>query len=128
MKQTTAPAGGDRQRPRFREQFWRQALRQFAAGSQSIREFCRSRGLSQPSFYSWRRRLARHDAAASAANDLPSFVPVSVCQEDVAQRRGFEIVLRGERRIRLSGPVDNAALAEVVAVLEGLPIAPESIR
>ena len=107
------------QRQGSRGRFWRQVLKRFAGGGQSIRGFCESHGLSQPSFYSWRRRLADADAAwASPRTSRPAFVPVHVA----AQSGGsMEIVLRGDRRIRLCGPVDPAALAQVVAALESLP-------
>ncbi len=131
MKQARLPAGehqGRHRSHRSRDWFWRETLRQFAASGQSIRGFCRSRGLSEPSFYSWRRRLATHDESLSPTahpSEAPAFVPVRVTDQT---SEGIEIVLRGDRRIRLSGPVDRAALAEVVAVLEGVPTTPESIR
>jgi hypothetical protein len=52
-------------------------------------------------------------------------VPVRVAEEN---NGGMEIVLRGDRRVRLHGPVDRTALAEVVAALEGLPSRLESVR
>jgi transposase-like protein len=128
MKHTILPAGEHPQRHGSREQFWRQMLRQFAASDQSIREFCRSRALSEPSFYSWRRRLATHDESSAAMahpSDAPAFVPIHITDQT---SEGIEIVLRGDRRIRLSGQVDKAALAEVVAALESLPVAQESMR
>jgi hypothetical protein len=42
--------------------------------------------------------------------------------DDVAAG-GVEIVLSSGRRVCVRGPVDRAALAAVVAVLEGLPVA-----
>jgi hypothetical protein len=44
---------------------------------------------------------------------------VRVSAEDVIRADGqIEIALSGDRRIRLSGPVDRQMLADVLAVLE----------
>ena len=106
---------------RVREQFWRDLLKQFADSGQSVRGFCKSRSLSEPSFYGWRRRLAEREAATGSGERLPSappaFLPVRIAGQATGQ---MEIVLDGGRRIRLYGPVDRAALAEVVTVLESV--------
>jgi hypothetical protein len=111
-------AGPGRARSVSKQQFWRQVLRQFDAAGQGIRQFCRARRLSEPSFYSWRRRLAQRDAASVAPSE-PVFLPVQV----TGQRAGcIEIVLGGGRRIRLHGPVDPVALEQVLAVLSALSL------
>jgi hypothetical protein len=121
MRQSTSPTA-DRQRYGSKEEFWRDALRRFAESGQDVRGFCAARGLSKQSFYSWRRRLAgqdRESALATGGPPAPAFVPVHVAPENGP---GMEIVLRGDRRIRLCGPVDRPALAEAVAALESLPV------
>jgi hypothetical protein len=143
MNNHTPQPGHGAPRDRSREKFWRKALRDFAVSGQSVREFCRARELSEPSFYSWRRTLAQRDAATPAdapgARVTPAFVPIRLAEGGgfasarggfASARGGFaspamiapmEIVLAGGHRIRLHGPVDRAALAEVVATLEGQP-------
>jgi len=115
-------AAAGRERELSKEEFWREALREFAAGGQSVRAFCRARNFSEPSFYAWRRTLAERDEASSRQRaSPPAFVPVHVSPEI---HSCIEIVLapgapgRGGRRIRLRGPVDRAALMEVLAALE----------
>lgn len=61
----------------------------------------------------WRRRLA----GRSSENSATAFVPVHVTDDGVAAGGGIEIVLAGERRVHLIGPVDRQALADVLAVL-----------
>jgi hypothetical protein len=53
-----------------RERFWRSMVDQQRQAGQSIRAFCREKGISEPSFYAWRRALKRRAAAPStdAAN------------------------------------------------------------
>jgi hypothetical protein len=121
MKQIASRSGPSPQCPGSREEFWREKLERFADSGQSVCGFCASQGLSQPSFYSWRRRLADGNAAAASMarrRSAPAFVPVHVAAESSA---GMEIVLRGDRRIRVCGPVDPAALVDVVSALESLP-------
>ena len=37
---------------------WRERLRRYEQAGQTVAEFCRREGVSVPSFYQWRRRLA----------------------------------------------------------------------
>lgn len=48
--------------PSEKEEFWRFALTQRIESGLSVRDFCRQEGLSEPSFYSWRRVIAQRDA------------------------------------------------------------------
>lgn len=112
MSNDTSSAGRGPQRELAKEKFWRKTIRAFAASGQSVRAFCRARQLSEPSFYAWRRTLARRDAATPAA---PGFVPVRLAD---AMSVPMEIVLAGGRSIRLRPPVGRAALVEIVAALE----------
>jgi len=40
------------------QQFWQMALETFKSSGLSVRQFCTKEGLSEPSFYSWRKKLA----------------------------------------------------------------------
>jgi transposase len=109
------------QRNPAKEQFWRQALARHRAGGLSIRAFCEREGLSEGSYYQWRRELARRDRSQrQALRPRRAFVPVRIIPDaDRKHRRGLiEIVLAGGRRIRVSEGFARQTLAEVVAVLE----------
>ena len=63
------------------ERTWRERIAAWAASGVSAREFCRARGLSEPSFYAWLRELRERDAATGSAKPSrtpPAFVPVTV--------------------------------------------------
>ncbi len=45
-----------------RERFWRGVLRRQARSELGVRAFCRDAGLSEPSFYAWRRTIRQRDA------------------------------------------------------------------
>ncbi len=66
-----------RHRDPQREQFWREAVAAWPTSGLTVREFCRQRQITEPSFYSWRRELRRREAKP-ARSAGPAFVPVTV--------------------------------------------------
>lgn len=46
---------------------WQQRMTRFEGGRQSVVEFCRKEGVSAPSFYQWRKRLAQRSRPAEEA-------------------------------------------------------------
>ena len=64
-------APGKPREPR-KEQQWRHWLRLWQQSGLSVRAFCARHGLTQPSFYAWRRTLQQRAAA------LTPFLPVQV--------------------------------------------------
>ena len=82
MSKDSAFAGRGRRRGLDKEALWREVLRDFAASGQSVRAFCRQQQVSEPSFYAWRRAIARRDAASEAAGSAePAFVPVRLARK-----------------------------------------------
>jgi hypothetical protein len=65
------------------EKQWRERFRRFARSELSVVEFCRREGVSTPSFYHWRRKLAESSSNGPARPSLSraSFVPVQVSAE-----------------------------------------------
>jgi transposase len=128
-----------RGRDKRREALWRRADHRQRGSGLTVRAFCRGSGLSEPTFYFWRRELERRDSAQrqtvpkprkrrtqlskpSLPEAVPPFVPVRVTEETACKAGGrIEIVLSAGRRVQVTGPVDRAALADVLAVLEGQP-------
>jgi hypothetical protein len=82
----------------------------------TVRAFCEERGLSQPSFYAWRRVLAERDAEAAV------FVPVQVVSgEPRAAEAPLELVVGERRMLRVHPGFDAATLRQLLAVLEEKP-------
>lgn len=99
-----------------KESFWRRMVREHLSSGLSVRAWCHRHRIQTASFYWWRRELTRRDVAKGNA----AFVPMHVTRDDPADTDGrIEIVLAGERRVRVSGRVDRQMLADVLAVLEG---------
>jgi hypothetical protein len=78
-----------------KERQWRQWITAWQASGLSVRVFGARHRLAEPSFYAWRKKLARRDAAA------PAFVPVRVVPDEAAAE-GVTVVLAGGRTVRVS--------------------------
>lgn len=126
-----------------KEQFWRRMLRQWKRSGLTIRDFCDFESLSEPSFYSWRRELAKRDQAGAEAERVSkprslrferqepgaTFLPVHV----VANERGvpgestsggnahIEVHLPSGVRVRVPAGCNRQSLIEVLAALESRP-------
>jgi transposase-like protein len=93
-------------------------LRQWRRSGLSVRAFCQQHGLSQPSFYAWRRTLAQRDTEA-----VP-FVPVEILPPPLtlpgldAAAGGLELVLAGGRILRIGPAFDEPTLRRLLALLE----------
>ena len=114
------------QRSERKEREWRAILERWAGSGMSVRAFCEERGLSEPSFYAWRRTLAARDRLARE-----QFVPVRVtpaAPDSVLEATGTSTVenaasalqlLAGEGRRLLIGPgFDGPTLRRLLALLE----------
>lgn len=96
---------------------WRERVGRWKASGLSVRAFCAQEGLSEPSFYSWRRTLTARDAAV--APPAPTFVPVHVFS--AAPPPALELVLRSGRVLRIPHGCDPEHVRVVLAALEGPP-------
>lgn len=108
-----------KQRCSSKERFWRRAMRQWRASGLTVRDFCVKRGLTEPSFYAWRRTLSERDAGA-----VP-FVPVHVVADERAavvtradSGSGLELVARAGRVLRIGPGFDAPTLQRLLALLE----------
>jgi hypothetical protein len=122
-------------RPEWRdpakERYWRRLLGQWRRSGQTGRDFCAEQQLSEPSFYAWKREIARRDQEGvarskpgpeasprrSVAAALPAFLPVTM---DVAASAApaLEIVVAHGRVLRVRPGFDADVLLQLLAVLE----------
>jgi transposase-like protein len=112
---------------RGKEHFWRRMLREWRRSEQSVRAFCVQHGVSEPSFYFWRRAIEECDRskprskAAKGRDHVvgnrsvarpPAFVPVTI-----TAAAPLEIVLGQGRLLRVMPGFDAATLRQLLAVL-----------
>jgi transposase len=111
-----------RRRDPVKEHFWRDVVTRWRRGGLSVRAFCARESLSEPSFYVWRRELARRGGGDGTA---PPFVPVKVVEPQAAgvtaNPGAIELVLRDCLVVRVRAGFDADTLRAVVAVLAGEP-------
>ncbi len=95
-----------------REQFWRKTVAAWEKSGQSVRAFCSSRELQEPSFYSWRRTLRERDRQQPATKRLPKFVPLRVVSDPI-----LEVVLPSGLVVRAPAGIDPDTVATLIAAL-----------
>ena len=99
------------------QQFWQMVLDTFKSSGLSIRRFCKQEGLSEPSFYAWRKRLTQvdaSDAVKEAVCQPEPFIQVSLPTE---QHGGLELLLSSGHTLRISSPADSQTLTTVLSAL-----------
>ncbi len=106
---------------------WRGILRRQAGSGLSIRAFCEREGISQPSFFSLRRRLreagdegvgSESRGTGPAESDGEGlFVPLQL----VGSAASLEIWHPLGYRVRVTGEVSREALRQVMDVLDERP-------
>ena len=112
--------GNSPQRGTEKERFWRDAIRQQRRSGRSIRDYCRDQGLSEPSFYAWRRELVRRGVrrakrAPRPAAKRPAFVSVTLAPGGASSgSTAIECLLPNGVVLRLPVTMDPAAIAAVV--------------
>jgi len=106
------------------EATWRGRMARFQRGTLTVAEFCRREGVSEPSFYTWRKRLgsvpkpkgrpkqSRGTSHSKSASRL--FVPVTVASSPVA-----EIEFPNGVRVRV--PATNLEAMRVAVLAGGDP-------
>jgi hypothetical protein len=131
-----------RRRDEAKQEQWRRIVRDWRRSGLSVREFCDWQGLSEPSFYAWRRELELRDREAAAATSstaaeagspraitkrstpdrMPAFLPVRVVADSVAdateslvQTDGIEVHLPTGVRLLIPPGCDRALLRDVIA-------------
>jgi transposase-like protein len=114
------------QRDPGKERFWRRTLNQWRRSGLSIRDFCRWQGLSESSFYFWRRTLDERDRQ-QLRDQTPRFVPLQVLPELEPEpavsptepaTSGLELLLDNGRVLRVGNTFDAATLRRLLALLE----------
>jgi hypothetical protein len=121
-------AGRTRRRNEEKEQFWRQVVGGHAVSGLSVRQYCANRGVSEPSFFAWRRALAQRDATANkkhvraqATGQRPAplrFAQLQIAPSEPAGGACIEIELPTGIRIRVPRGVCQDTLSNVLGVLE----------
>jgi transposase-like protein len=93
-------------------EYWRKLIAEQEGGRQKVRPFCRERGITEPSFYYWRKRLRKRESVQFA---LLETRPTDTGSTSSA----LELVLTSGERLRVGKEVDAATLRMVLDVVRG---------
>jgi len=88
---------------------WRERIAEQERSGLSVKQFCKERGVSEYSFYTWRKRLAKKEPVRFALVD----------REAAGQEAAtaLELLLRSGERLRIGSGVDAATLRTVLEAL-----------
>jgi transposase len=102
-------------------QAWADRLARFPHAGLNPAQFCAREGVSLPSFYAWRRRLAAATAAAPEPPPGPDSGPRLLPVRLQAPGAAVEVVLPGGAVLRLLPGCDLAWVRSLVELLGGAP-------
>lgn len=104
-----------RRDPDATRQRWVDRFARFRSSGQTVARFCAAEGISEPSFYSWKRRLADlHDPVPD-----PLIVPLRLT--DPASAGPIELALPSGLLLRLPADTPVRRIAELLEALEARP-------
>lgn len=122
---------GVRRRSEEKEQFWRQIVDGHAGSGLSVRRYCSDCGVSEQSFFAWRKELTRRDAAVKekrarspSTNESPApirFAQLQIAAGELVGAACLEIVLPSGVRIRVPRGACRNTLSDVLSALERRP-------
>ena len=97
--------------------FWQMAIETWQASGLSVRQFCKQEGLSEPSFYSRRKKLAKvaePEADNRAINSAEPFIQVSLPQE---KSSCVELMFSSGHTLRINSGIDDKTLTLVLSAI-----------
>ena len=104
--------------------YWQEIIARQAESGASVRQFCAAEGVSQASFYAWRRKLGKRtggekesqtsSSRRSGSRNGRDFIPLHLLDSSGA----VEVVHPSGYRIRVTGAVDVRGLQQVLDVVD----------
>src|SRR3954471_3117322 len=92
-----------------RKRRWEELIRQHSQSKLSVNAFCREHGVSDQSFYNWRKRLSE--------SELVRFALVQGGAPGANDSAPVELILACGDRLRIAPGIDAATLRIVLSVL-----------
>ena len=90
---------------------WAERIAAQQRGGMSVKQFCKEQGLTEYSFYAWRKRLQESAPVRFA------LVERSVRRQERTAEPALELVLATGERLRIGAGVDTATLRTVLDLL-----------
>src|ERR1700687_1325909 len=90
---------------------WRERIAEQERSGLSVKQFCKEQGLTECSFYAWRKRLRGQGPVRFA------LVERGAVRQEPATEASLELVLATGERLRIGSGVDAATLRTVLDAL-----------
>jgi hypothetical protein len=107
------------------ELHWREVVNRQAGSGLSVRQYCAKAGISEPSFYAWRKRFRKRDedgrraGTSTRRREEPGhgreFIPLTLRDSTSA----LVVIHPLGYQVRVTGNVNLTALRQVLEVLDG---------
>ena len=94
-----------------RSEYWRERIAEQERSGMSVQRFCAEQGLTEQSFYLWRKRLQKEQPMRFA------LVETGAVRPQPATEPGLELILTTGERLRIGAGVDLTALRKVLEAL-----------
>ncbi len=99
-------------------QFWQMVIETWQSSGLSVRQFCAKEGLTEASFYFWRKKFAGDNKDANNQSQIKSsqseFIEVAIPQNNSA---AIELVLTSGNTLKIPAGVDSGTLSMVLSVI-----------
>ena len=95
-----------------RTAYWRERIAEQERSGIPVQQFCKEKGVTEQSFYVWRKRLRKQAPARFAV------VETGAARQQAA-KTGLELVLVTGERLRIGSEVDLSLLRRIVEALRG---------
>jgi hypothetical protein len=96
-----------------RDDLWAKRITEHGRSGLSVKQFCKERGFSEYSFYTWRKRLRHREPVRFALLERGEG------RREAAAEVGLELVLTTGERLRIGKQVEAATLRMVLEVVRG---------
>jgi transposase len=93
---------------------WGERIAAQERSGMSVKQFCNEQGLTECSFYAWRKRLRNESGPVRFA-----LVERSAGRQERTAEPVLELMLTSGDRLRIGAGVDSATLRSVLGVLRG---------
>jgi transposase len=97
---------------------WAERLDRFRRSGQTVAQFCVAEGVSEPSFYVWKRTLVAGADPAGPSAPAPTLVPIRLTPSPAAP---IELALPSGAVVRFPADARPEVIVAVLRGLEGRP-------
>lgn len=95
-----------------RSAYWRERIAEHERSGLSVQQFCKERGVTEQSFYVWRKRLRKQEPMRFALVETGA-------ARQAAPKAGLELMLVTGERLQIGADADPALLRRVLEALRG---------